>query len=329
MPLTLSQARQKLYRYVSPTLDTGIVTDRINSALERIYNSGKWKGLLTSVTFSSVPDPTAWWVEAIPSTITLPRQFQAVLGVTFNNIPRLTYPRWQEYMASGGGNIVAGTGMQKIIDAGDGFLTWADPTEYYHPRFEISDVGDVGKKIRFSAIDAMGNPVYDANGNASFEITLTSEGVTFDEAMVAKITSIDKDVTEGFVSLYAVHPQDAGLKSMIASYEPTETVPSYKRYKLVAADFTRTIDCLCKRRFVELVDGPDDNTTLIPGNEGALKMTLMALQYEDKNDLERADTYFQKALQLLNAELKEDMGAPIITLQMNPVGAAMRIPARY
>lgn len=329
MPLTLSQARQKLFRYVHPTLDTQLVTDRVNSALERIYNSGKWKGLLAPVAFSNVSDPDVWWTQLVPQTITLPRQFQSVLGVTFNNIPRLTYPRWQEYLAGGGGNITAGSGMQKIIDAGDGFLTWADPSAYYYPRFEINDPQDIGKEIHFTAIDGLGNQVYDADGTHGFTVVLTEEGVTFDNVGIAKITSIRKDLTEGSVNLFAVNPNDQTQKAQIASYEPTETVPSYKRYKLVGADFTRTIDCLCKRRFVELVNGADDETMLIPGNEGALKMTLMALQYEDKNDLERADTYFQKALQLLNSELKEDMGAPIITLQMNPVGAAMRIPARY
>lgn len=330
MSLTLTQARQKLYRYVSPTLDAGLVTDKINSALERIYNSGKWKGLLTDVSFFNVSNPPAvWWVDQSPKTITLPRQFQSVLGVTFNDIPRLTYPRWQEYMAGGGGSIVSGTGMQKIVDAGDGFLTWHDPAALFYPRFEITDPQDVGKTVHFTANDSAGNPVFDAAGNQGFTVTLTSQGVTFNSVAIAKITSIDKEITEGFVNLFAVNPSDSSQKAQIAGYEPTETVPSYKRYKLVGADFTNTINCLCKRRFVELVNGADDDTVLIPSNEGALKMTLMALQYEDKNDLERAETYFQKAIQLLNSELKEDMGAPIITLQMNPVGAAMRIPARY
>lgn len=328
MPLTLSEARTKLYRYAHPTLDVGIVTDRINSALERIYNSGKWKGLMASVLFSNKRDDTMWWTPASPQTITLPRQFQSVLGVTFNNIPRLTYPRWQEYIAGGGGNIVSGSGMQKIIDAGDKFLTWEDPTAEYLPRFEIVDSGDVGKQIHFTAVDADDQAMYDEDGKTGFTVTLTAEGVTFDKP-IAKITSIGKDLTEGMVKLFAVNPGNLDQKSQIAEYEPTETKPSYKRYKLVSAESATVINCMCKRRFVALVNGADDETILTPDNEGALKMTLMALQYEDKNDLERADEYFQKALQLLNSELKEDMGAPIITLQMNPVGAAMRIPARY
>lgn len=329
MSLTLSQARQKLYRYVSPTLDAPLVTDKINSALERIYHSGKWKGLMTSVYFSQIDDPEVWWTQLVPKTITLPRRFLSVLGVKFDHAPRLTYPRWQEYTAGGAGTILAGTGMQKIIDAGDGFLTYADPSAYYYPRFEITDPQDVGKEVHFSGIDGLGNTLYDSTGNAGFKVTLTLDGVTFSNIGIARITSIRKPLTEGSLNLFAVNPNDQTQKAQIASYEPTETVPSYKRYRLASADFSRSIDCLCKRRFIPLVNGPDDNTVIVPGNEGALKNMLMSLQYEDQNDMERAELYFKKSLQLLNQELKEDMGAPIVTLQMNPIATAMKIPSRY
>jgi len=308
-------------------MDDGAVTDRINSALERIYNSGKWKGLLASVSFNQ-SNPSDWWVAEVPKTLTLPRQYQSVLGVKFDNFPRLTYPRWQEYLAGGTGSIAAGIGMQKVVDTGDGFITWSDPTAPFRPRFEITDPQDDGVEVHLTGLGSDGKPVFDSAGNNGLSITLASGGVTLSTSF-SKITSIRKPVTEGSVNLLAVNPSNSAQSSQIASYEPTETVPSYKRYKLASADFTNTIDCLCKRRFVPYVNGPDDDTVLIPDNEGAIKMTLMALQYEDKNDLERAETYFSKALQLLNSELKEDMGAPVITLQMNPVAAAMRIPARY
>jgi hypothetical protein len=328
MPLTLSQARQKLFRYVSPSLDDSAVTDRINSALERIYNSGKWKGLLAPVSFNQAAAVANWWSPPVPRTMTLPRKYQAVLGVTFDHYPRLTYPRWQEYIAGGHGGIAAGIGMQKIVDAGDGHVTWSDPTTSFFPRFEITDAGDVGKTVHVSGLDEAGKQVFDQNGNSGLSVELSQSGVSL-TTRFSKIISIRKPLTEGPVNLFAVNPDNSAQSNQIASYEPTETVPSYKRYKLTSADFTNTIDCLCKRRFVPLVNGPDDDTVLIPDNEGAVKMTLMALQYEDKNDLERAETYFSKALQLLNSELKEDMGAPIVTLQMNPIAAAMRIPALY
>jgi hypothetical protein len=333
MALTLSQARQKLFKYVSPTLDSGLVTDRINSALERIYNSGKWKGLMATVAFNSIRDPDQWWGDEPVQYLTLPRRFQSVLGIQFGAanapaIPRQIYPRWQEYIAGGAGQISSGTSMQMAVDLGDGFPTYATPTAPFHLRFEISDPQDVGKVVKFSAMGPDGNTLFNTNGDSYYSITLTSAGVTC-PVLLGKITEIHKPITEGSVRLLAVSPADATKKAEIADYEATETVPSYKRYKLGASEFSARINCYCKRRYVELVDGADDETVIVPGNEGALKLTLMALQYEDKNDIERAEEYFNKALQLLNAELKEDMGAPVITLQMNPLGAAMRIPARF
>jgi hypothetical protein len=328
MPLTLDQARQKLYKYVSPTLDAAVVTDKINSALERIYNSGKWKGLMAPLYYNSMYDSSAWWGQTASPYITLPRHYQSIMGIQYNNIPRQVYPRWQEYIAGGAGTILAGTGMQMIIDMGDGFITNTDPTAPYCVRLEITDPQDVGKIVRISAVDQFGAQVFDSVGNGYLTAVLSLSGVTL-PTVIAKITEIVKPITEGNVELIAVNPYSLDQASVIANYEATETIPSYKRYKAQGAEFTKQISCYCKRRFVPLVAGPDDKRVIVPDNEGALKLTLMALQYEDKNDLERADEYFQKALQLLNSELKEDMGAPVITLQMNPVAAAMRIPARY
>jgi hypothetical protein len=328
MALTLDQARTKLYKYVVPTLNVAVVTEKINSALERIYNSGKWKGMLTEVVFNNFTDANEWWRPLAVPYITLPRKFQSVLGVRYNSIPKLIYPRWQEFMASGAGKVSAGAGLQMLIDEGDDFPTYNDPTAPYWPRIEITDAQDVGKVVKIYAVDQYGADIFDSQGNKFLAVTLTQAGVTMPN-YVAKIVAIHKPITEGKVNLYAVNPYDTTKACQIGSYDPTETIPTYKRYKASGSQFAAQLTCLCKRRFVPLVAGPDDEQVIVPNNEGALKLVLMALQYEDKNDMERAETYFQKAIQLLNSELKEDLGNPVITLQMNPVAAAMRIPIRY
>lgn len=73
----------------------------------------------------------------------------------------------------------------------------------------------------------------------------------------------------------------------------------------------------CKRRYVPL---ELDTDTVLPDNEGALKLGLMSLSYEDNNDLERAEQYFSKALALLNGESKESRGAAQHVLQQSPHG---------
>lgn len=330
MPLTLNQVRQKLFKYVSPYMDTGLVTEKINSAMERIYNSGKWKGLMATVSFYN-QSPSYWWAAESVPYLTLPRQYQSISGIQFGAtglpaIPRLVYPRWHEYIAGGAGQISPGTSMQMAVDMGDGFATHTDPTEPFYVTFKSYDSADSKVVVQFSALDAEGNPAYDSNGNAYFTVPVNS---IVTSTAFSRIVSVNKPITEGKISLFAVKPDDATAQNSISDYEATETVPSYKRYRLGGSEFATQINCLCKRRYIALVDGPDDETIVIPDNEGALKLTLMALQYEDKNDLERAEEYFNKAIQLLNSELKEDRGNPVITLQMNPIGAAMRIPARY
>ena len=328
MAITLDLARQSLYKYVAPTLDAAVVTDRINQALERIYNSGKWKGLLAQVIMGQSSDPNQWWSEPPVPYVTLPRPYQTALGARFNQLPRQIYPRWQEFSAGGSGELVPGFATQKLIDMGDDFVTNIDPLLPFYPRFEITNSADNGKTIKFCAVDPFGQPIYDGSGNSWLTATLATGGVTVETA-VGRITEIIKPVTDGYVNLFAVYPNDSTKKCQISDYAPTETMPRYKRYKAGGSEFTFNVILLCKRRFVPLVNGPDDNTTITPGNLGALKLVLMSLQYEDKNDLERAEQYFQKAVDLLNAELKEDIGDPVITMQLNPVGAAMRIPARY
>ena len=330
MSLTLTQARQKLYKYVSPTLDAQLVTDKINSALERIYNSGKWKGLMASISFNNQLNGN-WFPDEAVQYLTLPRQFQSISGIQFGAaglpaIPRLVFPRWQEYIAGGNGQLSPGTSMQMAVDMGDGYAVHTDPTQPFYIRFESNDPEDTSASIKVMGIDSTGDHVFDAAGNSFLNVPVNT---TLTSVTWGKITEIHKPVTQGGINFYAVNPNDTTQKSLIADYEATETIPQYKRYKLGASEFAARINCLCKRRYVELVNGPDDETMIVPNNEGALKLTLMALQYEDKNDLERAEEYFNKAIQLLNAELKEDMGDPVITLQMNPLGAAMRIPARY
>jgi hypothetical protein len=330
MPFTLSLARQKLYRYVGPNLDTGLVTDRINSALERIYNSGKWKGLTTTIVFNNCQN-TNWFPDEAVQYVTLPRQFQSLLGIQFGAaglpaIPRLVFPRWQEFIAGGNGQLAAGTSMQMAVDMGDGFPIFTDPTLPFYIRFENVDADDSAVSIKVIGLNKDGQYVFDGTGNSHLSLGMNT---TLTTTTWGKVLEVHKPVTQGTINMYAVNPDNTSQKNLIASFEATETIPQYKRYRLGGAEFASRILCLCKRKFNYLVDGPDDETVIVPGNEGALKLVLMSLQYEDKNDVERADSYFNKAIQLLNAELKEDMGAPVITMNMNPIAAAMRIPQRY
>lgn len=59
---------------------------------------------------------------------------------------------------------------------------------------------------------------------------------------------------------------------------------------------------ICKRAYVPL---SSDNDPVIPDNTGALKLGLMALQYEDKSDRDRAIPFWNDGYALLDIEREE------------------------
>lgn len=95
-----------------------------------------------------------------------------------------------------------------------------------------------------------------------------------------------------------------------------ETSAGIKRYRLnyVAPD---EVVGLMQRRFV-LLENEDD--VVIPNNIGALKKGLMALNYEDQNDLERSEEYWQGAMNLLNNETEAQRGAARRLTPIQPHG---------
>jgi hypothetical protein len=89
-------------------------------------------------------------------------------------------------------------------------------------------------------------------------------------------------------------------------------------YKVVGkGDREITLRLTCKLRYTPL---ESDTDAVIPDNEGALKLGLMSLAYEDNNDLERAEQYFTKALSILNGETREARGAAQFVMQQSPHG---------
>jgi hypothetical protein len=91
-----------------------------------------------------------------------------------------------------------------------------------------------------------------------------------------------------------------------------------RSYKVVGKyDSDTEVKLLCKRRFIPITDESDP---VLPDNEAALKMGLLSYSYEDNNDLERADQYFTRALEILNGEAREARGAAQYMLQQSPHG---------
>jgi len=73
-----------------------------------------------------------------------------------------------------------------------------------------------------------------------------------------------------------------------------------QRYRIIGRVLeTRTMYCIVKRGYVPLIN---NNDQLVPSNRNAYRYGIQAFNYENVNELERAQVYWQLAYQSLNEE---------------------------
>jgi hypothetical protein len=110
-----------------------------------------------------------------------------------------------------------------------------------------------------------------------------------------------KPITSGIITVYAIDPDDS-TEHLIASYEPSERTPNYRRYRVPkppTGDTTQTITTLCRRRYVEAVL---DNDKLCVDHFGALYYGVLSVWYRDANDDDRSDRTMAKAMDILSRQ---------------------------
>jgi hypothetical protein len=101
--------------------------------------------------------------------------------------------------------------------------------------------------------------------------------------------------------------------TLIAEYEPGERIASYRRY--LVSDGQENVQGIFKRQHVWAYS---DNDPLYPDNLEAIKLGLLALNNEEKADIERGQFYMDKAIILLNNDLKEHFSGLEGTAQITP-----------
>lgn len=323
MRLTLGIARSKLSSACVPpaALTTAaLAAPYINTATEWLLNEGNWRGTNPRVAFT-----------VYDNQITLPRGLMTAKTAVIQGEETPTrvcsYPirnEWYEFLPGGAGLIVdAPNDVWAFQDRGDGFVTFRDlpsagtlkiyssTTESagsFHVRGLVS-----GQKLYTgtgaSRIEGVNLAIPIVSGNS------TTGTDTFDSG--ASLYSIVKPVTNGVITLY--HVAD-GVETLIGRFEPGETVPSYRRYYVPRRpDDDGQIIAKCKREHYDVVS---DNDEIIPGNLNALEYALFALNYRRKDDAEREDMYFAKAVRELDKEGKAfSTPQSLGTVQIDPICA--------
>lgn len=154
--------------------------------------------------------------------------------------------------------------------------------------------------------------------SANLTVSVVLDGTATGTSTTQKFNRLDSWIkttpSNGIIDLVAVDVSTAE-ETTIAIVEPGELVSAYRRYRMPAASANNVteVEVVAKRAYVPM---RSDYDIVFPSHLGAIKLMMMALRYEDTNDLERAAVFEQKALSLLDNDKQEyDGDATIQPLQ--------------
>jgi hypothetical protein len=301
MSLTVSAARDALIDVVAQGDDESKFLPLLNQVQDRYFSMGRWQDMQLMVDY-----PTHY------GYITLPRRAESVLGVLQLDTPVAIFGRLHEFNMNGLGASPDAYSVQFLADEGDRFPVMIDIPASSFLKVTSSAVEHTGVGLTVTAEDSSG-PVFVEP--TSLKIPATGAATT---QQFTKITRVVKPVTKGYLTLSAVNPTTSE-ETVLSVYEPGELSPSYRRYKMVGRDPKQldAIRVICKRKFVPCIT---DTDIVVPPNIGALKHGLLALNYENNGDIERANASWQLGLQILQGALREERGGAMIMAKKMGLG---------
>lgn len=322
--LTFSEAKSKLADYAPPAL----IGARVNRACELLLTLSRPKDFLDRVA-----------ITAYNETLTLPRQYSTCVGIIRETLPLPIRNSWIEFVLDGPGQLLQDDSdlCGEIVDLGDGYVCFREP----------GWVNEDGCLVKFETDAGTGETtpvnIHVRGTLDGVQLRTTSGGTTYygdklsmvDGADVTTTQSYDflsqitKPITIGEIIAVAIDPDDSS-ETEIARYNPGETLPSYRRYKVPPSptgSASYTVIALCQRRFVEAVD---DDDRLSVTNLSALENTLLHLHYRLENDDERAERCLSTALRIIQGETAKFKPAGQYPVMINIVeGAATRLRNFY
>lgn len=279
----------------------------INEVQERFVNMSSWKGIDGTASFA-----------VYDGQVTLPRELMTIKRAGYAGdqgycqIPIRN--QWYQFHLNGPGIWNPNNpriSYTQFEDAGDGFVTFRMSASPFYLRV-VTDVAETGN-ITFYGYDQNGVPIYTGT-DEGVDLTLTVSGGTTSQIFGGGgLGRVVKPVTNGRVLLYSVDVTTS-VASIIAIYQPGETVPSYRRYTVVGStNDTRTFKALCKRAYVPAIA---DNDLLVPDMLSAYKTGLMWISCESKQDVVQAEYFKKLSIEMLNSQLEEDQGDVGFTAQV-------------
>jgi hypothetical protein len=309
--LTLANVRQALWDYASDVpfstatlAQQQAVNSVINQVTERFLAQGKWRGLIVRLLLPVLNN----------RQVTLPDSLGTILGCRRYLDPSgcgncwqqafTIYSQWHDFSPS---TIQGSTwNNQGIVPLGQGWPVFQDaPTAPFYVKV-IADLAEPNSPtILLRGLDQYAGVIYQPGGTEGISVPIVT-GTPQQTTQQFNLLSywVKSSPTAGQVRLHAVDVT-TGLETPMVIITPGKTVAGYRRYGVPGMCNGDVVEAICKRAYIPAIS---DNDQVIPSNMGAMKLGMMALQYEDRNDMENARLYMGEALALLDADQAEFNG---------------------
>jgi hypothetical protein len=254
--------------------------------------------------------------------VTLPRDCQTVEAMWWNDWPVKMQSSWREFQV--GISPECDCRLQKF-DLPGLFSTAVDlhPARPQKVCLKALDEADIGKKIIIRGTASTGQPV-----TQEFQLSTVLQMTDWPMMSIDRMGGVIKDVTAGRVLLAA---EDGTL---LAIYEPDETVPGYRRIKITGLQGgCEVVNIRCARRFFPLTDDDDvvetDNAPAWDSMARYLRLYEQAAKTRDTLTVEK--DHYATAMKMMIGDKAREAGhatAASVVMVTPSFGAGGRLHGR-
>lgn len=308
--------------------------DMVNASQRRLLRRGDW-----FETFLPI------FVCVYNGCLVMPRYVKQIRSINYCHRSIPVRNGWWEFLAfnqqyCGWGNFLHAwsghhTGLSQVGTSsvfqdvmGDGRLIRA------YPR----NPADVGQTMTIFGLDNNGQPLADTSPQGVITpgaaITLA---VPFGSTsqMVRQINYVTRTVTQSMVDCYAYNTA-TNLLEELAHYEPSETTPSYARYKLNipwpvsgsstivqpgCCGVTRGVLMMVKLAYIPALSAWD---LVLISNIDALKKMFLSIKRENAEDISGSKSYEEDAVHEMNREFEDNFPDTQFAAGVNVLGPRVR-----
>jgi len=292
--LTYGDARQLLSQWagrggICPTAERTKLF--VREVMEYMLISGSY-GAIRKFTF-----------QAQRGMFTIPYELEAIEKVKIDNVVGSVWDKWFEFHST--------RDMCSCVPAGEALFEdanyWATAYDVPASGTKVGVIGTCqeaeGTSIVIQGEDPTGRVIYTYDNGKQIvgeRLTIRKGVLTYSEVTFGKITGVLKDITTGYVQLYAVNTTN-NAKVFLSDYSPLEEKPSYRRYKLTASNCAP----ICKVEVlgkVRLKQAYTDNDFIPFDTLYTLSLAAQAVNANYNGDSQTAKAKDDTMMEMINRE---------------------------